>query len=271
MTTNPEPDQIPAHWDDHVCVYETVFEPFSLALTAPAFEVLGITDGTSVIDVAAGTGGAALALARRGAAVVAIDASSAMVERTEARAAAAGLSVTARMMDARHLDFPDHTFDAALSAFGIILVADAVGALAEMQRVVRPGGPVAIVTWTEPQSYELATQLGAAIAEVWPDRPASPLPAQLRFRNADALTALFGRAGLPDPRIETVEAKLEAPSVGWLAERLAFAPGMAALLNGLADRRPAILEAFTRLVARNFGPGPIALGGKAFVAVSWKT
>ena len=58
-----QPDQQPARWDDHVVLYEEVFEPLSLAFARQAIARLELRDGERVLDVAAGTGGAALAMA----------------------------------------------------------------------------------------------------------------------------------------------------------------------------------------------------------------
>lgn len=265
MTFDLQPDQIPARWDDHVDVYERVFEPFSLALAAPALEQLRLEARSAVIDVGAGPGGAALHLAQSGARVTAIDASAAMVKRIGERARDAGVEIDARQMDARHLTFADAAFDAAISVFGIVLVPDAAGALRQMRRIVRPGGMIAIVTWTEPQNYELAAILNAAADDVWPDRPRAGLPAQLRYREHGAFEQLFADAGLPAPRIERTVATLAAPSASWLAERVAFAPGMDSMLNGLGDRRETVLNRFiARLQARS-GNGDIELSGVAFV------
>ena len=147
-------------------------------------------------------------------------------------------------MDGQALQFADATFDAALSVLGIILFPDAERGLAEMRRVVRPGGRVSVVTWTQPQNYELATELRAAIQAVWPEQPPAPLPAQLRYREEADFRALFRAAGLSEPAIATVTARLEAPSARWLSERIAFAPGMAAMMAGLGERAPAVLERF---------------------------
>lgn len=270
MAHDLEPDQIGTRWDEHVAGYETVFEPFTIALTRPALGMLGVGAGSSVLDVGAGPGALALELAGFGCRVSAIDVSAEMVARTRHRADTAGLGrqVETGVMDAVSLGYPDGSFDAAISAFGIVLVPDAAAALAEMARVVRPGGRVAVVTWTAPERYELAATIGAAIAEVWPDRPRPPLPAQLRFRDRDAFTGLFAKAGLPTPEIEIVEAKLEAPSADWLAQNLSFAPGMAMMLAGLGDKRAATLEKFARILGDRFGNGPVRLGGVAFVGVS---
>lgn len=268
MPTDLEPDQSTNRWSDHVMAYEAVFEPFSLALTAPAFTRLGLAPGARVLDVAAGPGGAALALARAGYKVTAIDGAVAMVDRTAARAGEAALAVETAVMDAASLGFADATFDAAISAFGVVLVPDAAGALAEMGRVVRPGGRVAVVTWTEPQRYELAALLSASADEAWPDRPRPPLPAQLRFRDRPMFEALFHAAGLPEPEIETVEAFLDAPSADWLIERLDFAPGMQAMLAAFGPRRGAVRDAALRNLRARFHDGPIRLGGVAFAGVA---
>ena len=258
----PEPDQQSFRWDDHVSVYEQVFEPFSLTFAETAIARLQVQTGMRVLDVGAGSGGAALALARRGCVVVAIDASARMIERIKVRDA----SVSAEVMNGQALRFADHTFDAALSVFGVILFPDAVRGLAEMRRVVRPGGRVAIVTWTEPQRYELSVQLRAAIEVVRPGGKPGALPAQLRFREREACADLFSAAGFQSVHIAAHTATLAAPSALWLAERMAFAPGMAAQLAALGAEREAVLAQFVTAVEAKQGRGEVRFGGRAFVA-----
>src|SRR5215469_2422008 len=120
-----QPDQKPQLWDDHVCLYEEVFEPLSQRLALKAIEALSLKPGASVIDSAAGAGGTALELARRGARVTAVDASAGMAARMKERATAAGLPLDVLVMDGQRLAFPDASFDAALSVFGVILYPDA--------------------------------------------------------------------------------------------------------------------------------------------------
>jgi ubiquinone/menaquinone biosynthesis C-methylase UbiE len=268
LPTGLQPDQEPQRWDDHVCVYETVFEPFTLQFADAAIATLRLVPGQSVLDVGAGCGGAALALARQGLRVTAIDASPRMVERISARAAGHGLAVEVRALDGRVLQSADASFDAALSVFGVILFPDARRGLAEMRRVVRPGGPVAVVTWTQPENYELAAELRAATQAVWPDQPPAPLPAQLRYREEGDFRALFGAARLGEPLIATVTARLEAPSARWLAEHIGFAPGMTAMMASLGDRAAAVMGRFVRNLETRLGPGPIGLAGVAFVGTA---
>jgi len=152
--------------------------------------------------------------------------------------------------------------------FGVVLFPDAVTGLGEMRRVVRPGGRIAVVTWTAPQHYELAAALRAAVQSVWPDQPASPLPAQLRYREATDFVALFASAGCEEVDVVTVTSSLLAPSARWLAERIGFAPGMAALVSSLGGRRNAVMTAFVGGLERRFGSGPVALSGVAFVGTA---
>jgi len=264
----PQPDQEARRWDDHVGVYEAVFEPFTLQFAQAAISALGLAAGRSVLDVGAGSGGAALAMAGQGLRVSAIDASARMVDRILARAAERGLSIDARAMDGQALQFDDATFDAVLSVLGIILFPDAERGLAEMRRVVRQGGRASVVTWTQPENYELAAEVRAAIQSTWPEQPPAPLPAQLRYREEGDFRALFKAAGLGEPIITTTTARLEVPSARWLAERIGFAPGMAAMLAGLGQRAPAVQQRFVENLERRLGKGAIGLSGVAFVGTA---
>jgi ubiquinone/menaquinone biosynthesis C-methylase UbiE len=267
MTTDLQPDQIALEWDNHVNLYEEVFEPFSLALADPAFRKLGKGKGRALLDVAAGPGGAALKLTNAGFDVTAIDASAEMVARIGERARNAAVTVDARTMEATALGFPDNSFDAAISVFGIVLVPDAASALGEMRRVVRPGGTVVVVTWTEPQNYELAAILNAAIDEAWPDRPRGILPAQLRYREQPDFEQLFADADLPKPVVDRQEAFLVAPNAQWLAQRIAFAPGMASMIAGLGKQQEKSLSNFISKLETKFGSGEVRLSGVAFTGM----
>ena len=264
ITGDPEPDQQPHRWDDHVIFYEDVFEPLTQNFALAAIEALSLDPRSRVLDSGAGTGGAALELARRGHGVTAIDASMAMVRRATARASAAALRIEVLTMDGQNLSFPDGSFDAALSVLGVILFPDAVRGLSELRRAVKPGGRIALVTWTAPEAYELIGELRAAAVSVLGSLPSRPLPAQLRFKEKENFQALFAAAGLPAPEIAEVAGELVAPSPVWLAERLAFAPGMAALLEGFGAARTEVVTAFQkRLEARR--SGRVALLARAYV------
>lgn len=268
VTSSLQPDQRADLWSRHARAYETVFEPLTDRFAEAAIATLGLRPGQRFLDVAAGTGGAALMAADAGAAILAIDAAPGMVERIRVRAAQSGVPVQAAVMDAQALALKDAGFDAALSVFGIVLCPDPVAALREMARVVRGGGRIALVTWTEPQGYALITRLLAAVAAVrGPQAPPPGVPAQLRFREEDVFRGLFRAAGLEVDDVVRMEGTLDAPSARWLSERLTFAPGMATLLAAQGADRAAVLARFVADLERDQGAGPVSLSAVAFLGV----
>src|SRR5262249_29870800 len=149
------------------------------------------------------------------------------------------------------LAFANCEFDAAISVFGVILFPDSDAGMRELRRVVRPGGKVAVVTWTQPQNYELAAELRAAAASVrGGGAQPSALPAQLRFRERADFEKLFQEAGFNSISISEHTAAMTAPSARWLSARLAFAPGMTATLNGLGSDAPATLDHFVASIEK---------------------
>ena len=108
--------------------------------------------GHRVLDVACGSGNAALAAARCGCEVTGIDYVPELLERGRARAAAEGLPVEFAEGDAEDLRFPDGAFDAVLSVVGVMFTPDQERAAAELARVCRQGGTIAVANWT-PTSF----------------------------------------------------------------------------------------------------------------------
>jgi SAM-dependent methyltransferase len=104
--------------------------------------------GMTVLDVATGSGNAALAAARCGCEVTGIDYVPELLERGQVRAAAEGLPVEFMAGDAENLPFPDGSFDAVLSCLGVMFTPNQERAAAELLRVCRPGGTIALANWT---------------------------------------------------------------------------------------------------------------------------
>ena len=98
-------------------------------------EFLGDVSGRRILDLATGTGRAALALAKRGAIVTGVDASREMLSVARSRAAEAGLSIDFAEGDAHALGFPDRAFDAVVCLRMLMHVPDWRTALAELCRV----------------------------------------------------------------------------------------------------------------------------------------
>ena len=108
--------------------------------------------GWRVLDVATGSGNAAIAAARHGCIAVGVDYVPALLERGRRRADAEGLAVELLEGDAESLPFADASFDAVTSVFGSMFAPDHAKAAAELLRVCRPGGTIALASWT-PDSF----------------------------------------------------------------------------------------------------------------------
>jgi SAM-dependent methyltransferase len=111
-------------------------------------EALDVRSGQRVLDVAAGNGNASLAAARRWCRVVATDYVPALLARARERADAERLDIEFQEADAEALSFPDASFDAVVSTFGVMFAADQDRAAAEMLRVCRRGGKIGLANWT---------------------------------------------------------------------------------------------------------------------------
>jgi SAM-dependent methyltransferase len=118
-------------------------EPVAVAVVEQA----ALRPGEAVIDVACGTGNAALLAAARGARAVGIDSASRLVEVARERAQAEGVDVDFREGDLVGLPVDDGSAEIVLSIFGVIFASDPAAALGEVRRVLRPGGRALITAW----------------------------------------------------------------------------------------------------------------------------
>jgi SAM-dependent methyltransferase len=101
-----------------------------------------------VLDVAAGTGNAAIVAAHRGADVVASDLTPELLVAGELRAAAEHVQLDWVVADAEALPFGDGAFDVVMSAIGVMFAPYHQTAADELIRVCRPGGTIALLSWT---------------------------------------------------------------------------------------------------------------------------
>jgi SAM-dependent methyltransferase len=136
-------------------------------------EALDLRSGTRVLDVAAGNGNATLAAARRWCDVTSTDYVSSLLESGRARALAEGLKIKFQEADAEDLPFPDATFDAVMSTFGVMFTPDQERAARELARVCKPGGKIGLANWT-PESF--IGQLFKTIGKYIPPAPGVKSP-----------------------------------------------------------------------------------------------
>ena len=109
---------------------------------------MGIQTGQRVLDVGAGTGNASIPAAQRGAEVVASDLTPELLDAGRVRARAAGAELDWVEADAEHLPFDDASFDVVMSAIGVMFAPHHQAAADELVRTCRPGGTIALLSWT---------------------------------------------------------------------------------------------------------------------------
>jgi SAM-dependent methyltransferase len=111
-------------------------------------EAAHLGPGDHVLDVAAGSGNVAIPAAATGAHVIASDLTPELLDEGRADAEAAGVSLEWRVADAEHLPFDDDSFDAVTSCVGVMFAPHHQAAADELVRVCRPGGRIALISWT---------------------------------------------------------------------------------------------------------------------------
>jgi SAM-dependent methyltransferase len=121
--------------------------PFIWEVGGVTAEAGGCGPGDRVLDIAAGSGNAAIQAAMRGADVTASDLTPELFEPGRRRARDNGVELEWVEADAEELPFEDASFDVALSTFGIMFAPRHSVAAAELARVVRPGGRIALASW----------------------------------------------------------------------------------------------------------------------------
>lgn len=208
-----------------------------LPISLDTVAALDVQRGERVLDVGVGTGNAAIAAARRGATVTGIDLTPAQIDLARARCAAEGVDVDLRVGDAESLDVPDASFDVVLSVMGVIFAPDHARAAAEMARVCRPGGRVAMTAWKRegwheawrtrasrlvptpagagpgPEAWGEEREVARRLADVGLDATVTERPFAFRFPSVEeALDVLLSASG---PFVQFMEV---AASIGCRAE-----------------------------------------------------
>ncbi len=179
---------------------------------APAFaDFAGVEAGMRVLDVGCGPGALTTVLATRGATVGAVDPAEQFVEACRSRAPGADV----RQAPAESLPFEDGSFDAALAQLVLSFMRDADAGVAEMRRVLRPGGTVAACMWAG-DGMEMLGVFWSAVGEVV-GAGAGQTESTMRYRKREELEQLAARAALEQVEIGqlTVQAAYESFEDFW--------------------------------------------------------
>jgi SAM-dependent methyltransferase len=147
--------------------------------------------GERILDLATGTGWTSRAVARHGATVTGADIAADLIAAARERAKAEDLSIDYRTGDAERLPFADGEFDAVVSTCGIMFASRPEAAVAEVARVVRKGGRVAITTWL-PDSNLFKMFMVMKPYMPAPPNPAPPSP--FEWGRAERVRKLMGGA-----------------------------------------------------------------------------
>jgi demethylmenaquinone methyltransferase / 2-methoxy-6-polyprenyl-1,4-benzoquinol methylase len=165
-----------------------------------AVDALSLSPGARVLDLCTGTGDLAIAIVHRasGVTVVGIDFAAEMLRLARAKVSGASLDRRIRLVrgDATHIPLPDRSCDAATIAFGIRNVAEPQHALAELARVIRPGGRLAILEFGEPRIPGIRTLYS------WYFRYLLPLVGRLISKHQSAYSYLPASVGAFPPPSE---------------------------------------------------------------------
>ena len=202
MSTTPTPDLAAVKARQQATWASGDFAEIATLIVPVAERLADAADlraGSTVLDVATGSGNAAIAAARLGCRVTGIDYVPSLLERGRERAAAERVAIDFRDGDAEEIPFPDGSFDATLSVFGSMFAPDQPRAAGELARVTRPGGTIALASWT-PDGFigEMFKTVGAHVP------PPPGLASPLLWGTEDHLAELFG------------------PDVEWTHERRTF-------------------------------------------------
>lgn len=189
-------------WDKRAASYGQFFTAVSEHNVAPLLDAASVRAANRVLDAGCGPGNLSAAAATRGASVVGTDLSEVMVALARSRHP----ELEFRQADAERLPFPDGTFDAVVANLLIPHLPRPEAAMAELSRVLKPGGRLAVSMWDVPERSRLVGVIWEAIAEVGAPPPPGipPGPPPFRYSDKDELGGLLRSAGLIDVSLRRI-------------------------------------------------------------------
>lgn len=263
-----QPIQTASYWDETADGYIAGAEPFTALFCRDAVALAEIEPGMTLLDIATGPGALALAAAHAGARVTAIDFSQGMIDRLVARAA--GLAIEARQMDGQALDLPSDHFDRVCSVFGIPLFPDWRGGLAEMVRVLHPGGRAVLGVAANPYGFGPNQLFAEARRALWPDQEIElGLPGMTALCSGDRLIAELERAGLENVVLHSASHDLTLPADILASDSPMIAANPLIVGLGAPQREAVITEAARNAEHWRFGD-VIRMPSVAHLAVAMK-
>ena len=250
---------VPRTWNLVAPGYAAEIAPTFTLFAQHALQLAGLAKGERVLDVATGPGTLALAAARAGASVSAIDFSPQMIAELRARAGREKITgIDAQVADDTALPFAAGTFDAVFSMFALNLMADRGAAFREIRRVVRPGGRVVVGTPAALSRAPAFAELLEILRAVLPDLA---FDGDLPLTEPDELQREMIAAGFPGVTVQQITRSFEHASLTalWSAASRAGAPIVVAREAMGEERWARASEEILRRLERRFGAGPHAV------------
>jgi SAM-dependent methyltransferase len=242
--------------------YDAIAELF-WDVGAVVVEAAAIEPGMTVLDVATGTGNAAIRAAAAGARVIGLDITPELFDDARRRAAEAGVSVEGIEGAAEALPFEDGSFDRVLSTFGVMFAPRHDVAAAELVRVCRPGGTIVLANWT-PRSF-----VGRIFATVAGYLPASPAPAPpILWGDEGHVRALLGGQALLAIERRSVDIVFESLDAAMEGYEQRFGPTILAKRMLDAERYDALTADLRALVETpDTGDGEVRIASEYLLVV----
>lgn len=266
-----------AHWEKAARGWterRSAMQASALPVSERLVELAQLEPGHAVLEVAAGLGDTGLLAAERvqpGGSVLITDGAEAMVQAARGHATASGAQgVELRAMEAEWLDAEAASFDAVLSRWGYMLLADPEAALREARRVLKPGGRIAIAVWApmdeNPWIGVLQREL---LARELASTPSPGAPGMFALAEPGLIEELLASAGFAEPIAEPLPFLWRADSLdAWWDQQLTVSISLG---EALAKLSPAEHYAFRDAVDAGYAPyaaddGSLALPATALLA-----
>jgi ubiquinone/menaquinone biosynthesis C-methylase UbiE len=232
-------------WERASAHYDDAFGALTRQTAGPLLDAAAVSPGSRVLDVATGPGPIAAAAAARGADVIGLDFSAAMI----AEARRQHPSIAFREGDAEALPFDASTFEAVVMNFGLLHLARPDTAMAEAYRVLRGGGRYALTVWAPPEEAVGFGLVLAAVREFGnPDVPLPEGPPFFRFSDQAEFRRTLEHAGFSDVQVHTLPLTWRLPVSDAVFD--AISRGGVRTAAVLRAQTPAALESIRAAVRR---------------------